>query len=187
MRRFSLSRTKTPRFRIIPLMRWKARLYGLSIRHISFLEWLHCPMADMVFPGQSHPIVEQFLAYLTDRSDWDITRFQKLPVASPTLDLFENILPGRLSWHRESHQTCPYVAIDGDWERSRRMRNTCSADTHQHIPTTRQRSGKFRLEEHRLVDLQGSLFQETLALINLQMPRQHVSTTMPRQREFFGY
>jgi CelD/BcsL family acetyltransferase involved in cellulose biosynthesis len=48
-----------------------------------------------------------------------------------------------------------------------------------------QRAGDLRIEEHRLVDPQGSLFQETLAVMSLQTHGSHVSTTMPRHREFF--
>ena len=42
---------------IIPLMHWRARLYGLPIRYISFLEWPDCLIAGMVIPGQSRPVV----------------------------------------------------------------------------------------------------------------------------------
>jgi CelD/BcsL family acetyltransferase involved in cellulose biosynthesis len=170
---------------IIPLMRWRARLYSLPIRYISFLEWPDCPIAGLVVPGHSRPVIELFLDYLTGRSDWDIARLQKLPATSPTLEAFEHILPGRLSWRRESHPAYPCVAIDGDWERFCTTMNKSSADTYQHIHITLQSAGELRLEEHRLVDLQGSLFQETLALMNLQMQGDHVSTTRPRQREFF--
>ena len=170
---------------IIPLMSWRACRYGLPIRYISFLEWPYCPIADMVPSGQSHHIVELFLDYLTSRSDWDIARLQKLSATSPTLEAFKSILPGRLSWHHESRPASPYVAIDGDWARFCTMMQKSSADTYQHIQTTLQRAGELRLEEHRLVDLQSSLFQETLALINLQRHGPHVNTAMPRQQEFF--
>jgi CelD/BcsL family acetyltransferase involved in cellulose biosynthesis len=170
---------------IIPLMRWRERLYGLPIRYISFLEWPHCLIADLVPPGQSRPVIELFLNHLTSRSDWDIARLQKLPVTSPTLEALEAILPGRLSWRRENHLAYPNVMIDGDWDCFWRTMNQSSARIYQHIHVTLQHAGELRLEEHRLVDLQGSLFQEMLAIMSLQLHGSHVSTTMPRQREFF--
>jgi CelD/BcsL family acetyltransferase involved in cellulose biosynthesis len=170
---------------IIPLMRWRVHLCGLPIRYISFLEWPHCPIAEMVISGQSRPIVELFLDYLAGRSDWDIARLQKLPATSPTLEALEYILPGRLSWHRERHLAYPYVTIDGDWQGFCTTMKKSSADTFQHIHATLERAGELRLEEHRLVDLQGSLFQEVLAVMNLQLRGSHVSTIMARQREFF--
>jgi CelD/BcsL family acetyltransferase involved in cellulose biosynthesis len=170
---------------IIPLMRWRARLFGLPVHYMSFLEWPHSPITDLVTTDQSDPVIELFLDHLTSRSDWDIARLQKLPVTSPILEAFEHILPGRLSWRREDHLPYPCVTIDGDWERFCGTMSKSFGNTHRHIPVTLQRAGDLRLEEHRLVDPQGPLFQETLALMNLQTYGSHVSTTMPRQREFF--
>jgi CelD/BcsL family acetyltransferase involved in cellulose biosynthesis len=170
---------------IIPLMRWKARLYGLPVHYMSFLESPHSPIIDLVTTGQSDPIIELFLDHLTSRSDWDIAQLQKLPITSPTLKALEHILPGRLSWHLVGQQAYPCVTIDGDWRRFCRTMSKSSADIHQHIPITLQRAGDLRLEEHRLVDPQSSLFQETLAVMDLQTHGSHISTAMPRQREFF--
>jgi CelD/BcsL family acetyltransferase involved in cellulose biosynthesis len=170
---------------IIPLMRWTTRLYGLPVRYMSFLEWPHSPLTDLVTRDQPDPIIELFLDHLTSRSDWDIAALQKLPVASPTLQALEHIMPGRLPWRREGYLAYPCVTIDGDWGRFCRTMSKSSADIHLHIPITRQRAGDLRLEEHRLVDPQGSLFQETLAVMDLQTRGSHVSMSMLRQREFF--
>jgi CelD/BcsL family acetyltransferase involved in cellulose biosynthesis len=170
---------------IIPLMRWRARLYGLPVHYMSFLEWPHGPITDLVTIDQSNSVIELFLDHLTSRSDWDIARLQKLPVTSPIMEAFEHILPGRLSWCREDHLAYPYVTIDGDWERFSGTISKSFGDTYRHISVTLQRAGDLRLEEHRLVDPQGSLFQEILAVMDLQTNGSHVSSTMPRQREFF--
>ena len=170
---------------IIPLMHWMARLYGLPVHYISFLEGPHSPITEMVTTGQSDPVIELFLDHLTSRSDWDIARLEKLPVTSPILKAFEHILPGRLSWRREDHLAYPSVTIDGDWERFWRTMSKSFGNAYHHIPVTLQCAGDLRLEEHRLVDPQGVLFQEILALMDLQTYSSHVSTTMPRQREFF--
>jgi CelD/BcsL family acetyltransferase involved in cellulose biosynthesis len=170
---------------IIPLMRWRARLYGLPVHYMSFLEWPHSPITDLVTTNQSDPVIELFLDHLIRRSDWDIARLQKLLVTSPTLEAFEHLLPGRLSWRRERHVAYPYVKIDGDWEHFSGMMSKSFGDTYRHISVTLQRAGDLRLEEHRLVDPQGSLFQEILAVMDLQTNGSHVSSTMPRQREFF--
>jgi CelD/BcsL family acetyltransferase involved in cellulose biosynthesis len=194
---------------IIPLMRWRARLYGLPVNNMSFLEGPHSPITDLVTTNQSDPVIELFLDHLTSRSDWDIVRLQKLPITSPILQAFEHILPGRISWRREDHLAYPYVTIDGDWERFWGTMSKSFGNTYQHIPialqragdlrleehalqqplalvpSNLQRAGDLRLEEHRLVDPQSALFQETLALMDLQTCGSHVSTTMPRQREFF--
>jgi CelD/BcsL family acetyltransferase involved in cellulose biosynthesis len=135
--------------------------------------------------GQSDPVIELFLDHLTSRSDWNIVRLQKLPVTSPILKAFEHILPGQLSWRREDHLAYPSVTIDGNWERFWRTMSKSIGNTYHHIPVTLQRAGNLRLEEHRLVDPQGILFQEILVLMDLQTYGSHVSTTMPRQREFF--
>jgi CelD/BcsL family acetyltransferase involved in cellulose biosynthesis len=170
---------------IIPLMRWRARLYGLPVHYMSFLEWPHNPIIGLVTTVQSDTIIELFLDHLISRSDWDITRLQKLSVSSPILEAFDHILPGRLSWRREDHLAYPYVTIDGDWERFCEMMRKSCGNTDRHMPATLQRAADLRLEEHRLVDPQGSLFQETLALMNLHTYGSHVSATMPRQGEFF--
>jgi CelD/BcsL family acetyltransferase involved in cellulose biosynthesis len=170
---------------IIPLMRWRARLYGLPVHYMSFLECPLSPITDLVTADQSDSVIELFLDHLTSRSDWDIVQLQKLPVTSPILDRFEHISPGRLSWRREDHLAYPYVRTDGDWERFCRMMSKSFGDTYRHIPVTLQRAGDLRLEEHRLVDPQGALFQETLTVMDLQTHGSHISTTMPRQREFF--
>jgi CelD/BcsL family acetyltransferase involved in cellulose biosynthesis len=170
---------------VAPLMRWKARQYGLPIQYMSFLECPHSPIADLVTPGQSNHIIELLLDHLTKRSDWDIARLQKLSVTSPTLEALEHLLPGRLSWRREGQLDYPYVTIDGDWERFCTTMSKSSVNTHRHIHAALQHAGDLRLEEHRLIDPQGSTFQQILALMDLWTDGSHVKTTMPRQREFF--
>jgi CelD/BcsL family acetyltransferase involved in cellulose biosynthesis len=170
---------------IIPLMRWRARLNGLPVHYMSFLEWPHGLTADLVTADQSDAVVELFLDHLTSRSDWDIARLQKLQVTSPTLEALEHILPGRFFWRREGYLAYPSVTTDGDWGRFCRTMSNSSADIHRHIPIALQHAGDLKLEEHRLVDPQSSLFQETLAVMNLHTDGSHVTITMPRQREFF--
>jgi CelD/BcsL family acetyltransferase involved in cellulose biosynthesis len=170
---------------IIPLMRWRARVHGLPIRYLSFLEWPHSPTADLVTANRHEQVIKLFLDHLISRSDWDIARLQKLPVTSPTVGALEHALPGRLPWRRDGDLVCPDVAIDGDWDRFYRTMSTSVRHTHQHTYAQLQRAGDLRLEEHRLIDLQGPLLQEMLAVINPQTHRTHGITPMPRQLEFF--
>jgi len=170
---------------IVPLMHWRGWVRGLPVRSLGFLECPSTPWADVLTVGGHNRVIEALLDHLAARSDWDMIWLQKLPVTSPTLKTLEDILPGRLPWRRAGHLACPFVAIDGDWERFCQTMNAPFADTHRPIYAQLQRGGDLRLEEHRLVDLQGSLFQESLAVLNLQTHRGHVIAAMPRQREFF--
>jgi CelD/BcsL family acetyltransferase involved in cellulose biosynthesis len=169
---------------IIPLMRWKARLHGFPVRYISFLGWPHSPITDLVTTGQSNHVIELFLDHLIKRSDWDIAQLQQLSVTSPTLEALERIVPDRLSWRRDGQVAYPFLTIDGDWRLFCTTMSKPFVDIHRDIYATLQYAGDLRLEEHRLVDPQGSLFQEMLSVMALQTasigkpPR-------PRQREFF--
>ena len=170
---------------IVPLMHWKGSVRGLPVHSLGFLECPSTPSTDVLTLAGHNRVIEALLDHLAARSDWDMIWLQKLPVTSPTLKTLEDILPGRLPWRRAGHLACPFVAIDGDWERFCRTMNAPFADIHRPINAQLQRAGDLRLEEHRLVDLQSPLLQKTLALMNLQTQRDHVIAAMPRQREFF--
>jgi CelD/BcsL family acetyltransferase involved in cellulose biosynthesis len=170
---------------IIPLMHWKRRVRGLPVRSVGFLECPSAPSTDILTVAGHNQVIEALLDHLAARSDWDMIWLQKLSVTSPTLKALEDVLPGRLPWRRTSHLAYPFVSIDGDWERFCRTMNVSFADTHRPINARLQRAGDLRLEEHRLVDLQSPLLEKTLALINLQIQRDHVIAPMPRQQEFF--
>jgi CelD/BcsL family acetyltransferase involved in cellulose biosynthesis len=170
---------------VVPLMHWREWVHGLPVRSLGFLECPSTPWADILTVDRHNRVIEALLDHLVARSDWDMVWLQKLPVTSPTLKTLEEILPGRISWHRTGHLACPFVKIDGDWEHFCRTMNASYADTHRPIDAQLQRGGDLRLEEHRLIDLQGPLLQETFAVLNLQTQRGHVIAAMPRQREFF--
>jgi CelD/BcsL family acetyltransferase involved in cellulose biosynthesis len=169
---------------IIPLMRWRSRVHGLPIRHISFLEWPYTPAVDLLTVHRHDEIIALLLEHLSSRSDWDIARLQKLPAGSPTVGALEQLLPGRLPWRRDGHQASPYVAIDGDWDRFCRSLNSPFSDPHQHLHAQLRGAGDFRLEEHRLVDLESSLLREMFACMH-SLDRAQTITSMPRQWEFF--
>ena len=170
---------------VVPLMHWRGWVRGLPVRYVGFLECPNTPWVDILTVGEYNQVIEALLDHLAARSDWDMVWLQKLPITSPTLKTLEEILPGRLPWRYAGQLACPFVAIDGDWKRFCRTMNVSCADTHQPLHAQLQRGGDLRLEEHRLVDLQGLLLQETLAFLNRQPHRDHVIASMPRQREFF--
>jgi GNAT acetyltransferase-like protein len=170
---------------IVPLMHWRGWVRGLPVRCLSFLECPCTPLTDVLTVAGHNQVIEALLDHLVDRSDWDMIWLQKLPVSSPTLKTLEAILPDRLPWRRAGYLACPFVAIGGEWARFCQTMNAPFSDTHRPINTQLQQAGDLMLEEHHLVDLQGALFEETLAVMNLQLPRDRVVAAMPRQREFF--
>jgi CelD/BcsL family acetyltransferase involved in cellulose biosynthesis len=170
---------------IVALMHWRGWMYGLPVRYVGFLECPITPWVDVLTTGAHDNVVATFLDHLSSRSDWDIAWLQKLPAASPTLKALEGTLPGRLSWRRASHLAYPYVAIDGDWDRFSRTLDEAGMKSHRHEHAQLQRAGNLRLKEHRMVDFQSPLLQETLAVMNSHNHPGHAITTMPRQREFF--
>jgi hypothetical protein len=169
---------------IIPLMHWRSRVHGLPVRHISFLECPYTPEVDLLTVHEHDEILAIFLEHLTNRSDWDIAKLQKLPIASPTVKALEHLLPGRLPWRRDGHHTAPYIAVDGDWDHFCRALNGTSVDLHQCMQTGLRRSGDIRLEERRLVDLESASLQEIFTFMH-SSPGAQVTAPMPRQWEFF--
>lgn len=172
---------------IVPLMHWRAWMRGLPIRYLGFLECPHTPMVDLVIADQHDRVLEALLDHLAGRSDWDIIWLRKLPAASPTVKSLERLLPGRLPWRRAGYWRCPYVAIDGDWDRFYQSLNGHVTASQRLSYEQLQRSGGIKIEEYRAVDLHSSLLQEALSAIGRARPPDHGAAiaTMPRAPEFF--
>jgi len=169
---------------IIPLMHWRRRVHGLPIRYISFLECPYTPEVDLLTVHGHDEILAVFLEHLTSRSDWDIAKLQKLPIASPTVKALKHLLPDRLPWRCDGHHTAPYAAVDGDWDHFCCMLSGSSMDLHQYIHAELHHAGDIRLEERRLVDLESSSLQEIFTFMH-SSPSAQVIAPMPRLSEFF--
>lgn len=172
---------------IVPLMHWSVWLHGLPVRYLGFLECPGTPLADILAVGDHGRVLDAFLDHLSSRSDWDTAWLQKLPATSPTLKVLEGILPGRLPWRCAGHLLYPYLAINGDWERSYGATNTSLKEAYQRIYARLERVGDVSLEEHHTVDLRSPLLQEVLAVMSCgrRTDDSGAMAMMPRTPEFF--
>ena len=171
---------------IIPLMQWRERLNGLPIRCLGFLEYPNTPMADLLTVAEHGLVLKTFLDYLSSRSDWDMVWLQKLPVTSPTVGALEEILPQRLPWRRAGTVFSPYMTIAGEWESFYGAKSQTFKKIYQKIKEQLEYAGHLTCEEHRTVDPEDSVFQETIDLIRRSRIGEEEATNAatPRLEEF---
>ena len=171
---------------IVPLMHWRAWVYGLPVRYVGFLECPNAPFVDILTVGEHGRVIETLLDHLASRSDWDTVWLQKLPATSPTLKALESSLPGRLPWRRAGHLLYPYLEIEGDWDHFFDTKSPSFKDPYWRMQAQLQCEGNIDFEEHRIIDLQSSFFQEVLASMShsYQSNRGMAVAPMSRTREF---
>jgi CelD/BcsL family acetyltransferase involved in cellulose biosynthesis len=173
---------------LAPLMRSTGRVHGLPARVVGFLETVDTPVSDMLIAGSPHSVVEAALDHLRERRDWDVLRFQKLPVGSAVLKALESALAARLRWQPRAPLGSPYLAVGGDWKTFYASTSQRFKKTARNIRNRLERAGRVSIEEHRAVDPEGPLFAEMLELTgrSWKAERRLAIATMPRMREFFG-
>ena len=150
---------------IIPLMHWRARLYGLPVRWLGLLAYGHAPMVDMLSVGEHDRVMETFIDHLASRSDWDITWFQRLPATSPMVKALECVPADHLPWRRGGEFLSPYLSIREDWRSFYDRQSVSVQKSHAALWTELERTGDPSIEEHRTVDPWSPLFQETITFI----------------------
>jgi CelD/BcsL family acetyltransferase involved in cellulose biosynthesis len=150
---------------IIPLMHWRARLYGLPVRWLGLLEYGGAPMVDMLSVGEHDRVMETFIDHLASRSDWDITRFQRLPATSPMVKALERVPAEHRLWRRGRSIFSPYLSIRDDWRSFYARQSVSVQKRHAALWTELERTGDLSLEEHRTVDPWSPLLQEIVPFI----------------------
>lgn len=172
---------------LIPLVRWRARMHGLPVRVLEFLDSPDTPFADFVVTRGLDEIVQAFLERLCARRDWDVLSLRKLPSHSTTLPVLAAHLGGRFPWRLAGTESCPYVALAGTWqqflgEKSQRFRKTC-----RNIENRLHRGGTVTIEEHCDVDPAGPVFAEVMEVSaqSWKAPRGLAMATMQGMPRFF--
>jgi CelD/BcsL family acetyltransferase involved in cellulose biosynthesis len=173
---------------LIPLVRWTSRVRGLPVRHLSLLECPDSPFADLVLTGAAQPVIHALLEHLDTRSEWDILEFGKLPATSASLKALEAELPGRLPWRHAGVEQTPYLAIDGTWPAFFGSKSQRFKKTFRNIKNRLDRLGTVTVEEHRVVEPSGTIFEEMIDLTKRSWKAACgvAIATMPRMREFFA-
>jgi CelD/BcsL family acetyltransferase involved in cellulose biosynthesis len=146
---------------LIPLMRQRARLRGLPVRIVSFLDSPDTPFTEFVVAGRHDEVVARFLDTLSGDRDWDLFSMGKLRADSMTWKALELALGGR-PWRVAAREQAPYLRVSGTWEeffrrKTQRFRKTC-----RHIENRIRRGGAVTVEEHRHADPEGPLLAEVM-------------------------
>jgi CelD/BcsL family acetyltransferase involved in cellulose biosynthesis len=173
---------------LIPLVRWTGRMRGLPVRYLSLLECPDSPFADLALTGPAQPVIRALLEHLEPRSEWDILEFGKLPATSASLKALEAELPGRLPWRHAGVDQTPYLAIEGTWPAFFAAKSQRFKKTIRNIKNRLDRLGTVTVEEHRVVEPLGSIFEEMIDLTRRSWKADCgvAIATMPRMREFFA-
>jgi CelD/BcsL family acetyltransferase involved in cellulose biosynthesis len=171
----------------IPLVRQHARVRGLPVRVLGFLESPDTPFTDVPVAGELEAVMGTFLTSLRDRRDWDLFTAAKLPTGSPTLKGLQAAVAGQFPWREGGTMHSPYVTVSGDWEaffrqKTQRFRKTC-----RNIENRVHRAGNVSVEEHREVDPDGTVFAELMetSLQSWKGPRGLAMATMDGMPRFF--
>jgi CelD/BcsL family acetyltransferase involved in cellulose biosynthesis len=172
---------------IVPLAHRTEQSRGLPVRTLAFLDSPDTPFVDIPHVGGPEPVIEALLDHLGSRSDWDVLRLQKLPVASSTLKALEEMLSGRFSWRRAGTVSSPYLAIEGSWTGFYAAKSQRFKKTARNIQNRLERAGQVSIEEHRAVDPASALFREALEITrrSWKAERGVAIATMERMPEFF--
>jgi hypothetical protein len=172
---------------IVPMMAWRERLHGLSVRCLGLLECPITPMVDILMPGEHGHVrvLDTLLGYLVSRSDWDMIWLQKLPATSLTVQILQGLLPGRLPWRRVATLLSPSLAITMEWAtfhsaKSQNFKKLC-----QQMQGQLEGSSYLRVEEHRAVPHGSPLLSEMIDITRRGwQARSAPFSPMPRLAEF---
>jgi CelD/BcsL family acetyltransferase involved in cellulose biosynthesis len=133
---------------IAPLMRVRARMYGLSVWRIEFIANVHTPRFDLIVAESPREAYAAILAHLQQASGrWDVLMLPELSERSPTDALLRDLAPSH--WLRAgmwSAGRSPRIALDGDFDAY------CARLSRNHRSSVRRRLRK--LERYGKVSLE---------------------------------
>ena len=172
---------------ILPFMRSRSAVRGLPVRVLSLLECPDTPFLDLLIAGDQKKVIETFLRDQHGRSDWDIIRFQKIPVQSPVQKSLEAVLAGRNSWREAGRDLSPVLDLRGSWEEFYAAKTQRFRKTIRNIQNRLERAGALEVEEQRAVDPDSPFFAELLEVSRQSWKAEQglAMATMPRMPEFF--
>jgi CelD/BcsL family acetyltransferase involved in cellulose biosynthesis len=147
---------------LVPLVREVARVRGLPVRLLSFLDSPDTPFADFLLAAQADRVVAAFLEALRGRRDWDLLSLARMPGDSMTLKGLKALLPGQFPWRAARKEFSPYLMISGGWEEFFRQKTQRFRKTVRNIENRIRRGGAVTVEEHRDVDPDGPVFAEAM-------------------------
>jgi len=173
---------------LVPLMQWRERRRGMTVRSVGFIESPDTPWVDMLVAGSVGPVVEAVLDHFAGRSDWDVLQLNGLPSGSAALKALEHALPGRFLWRRGGSLTSPFLTVGGDWEDFYAAKSQRFKKTNRNIQNRLARAGLIGIEEHRALAPDSPLLADVfdLSARSWKADRGLAMATMRGMREFFA-
>lgn len=100
---------------IAPLMREKARMYGVRVRRLRLLQNDHSPRADFIVADRPDDAYRAIWSALSrQRPNWDVLQLSQLPAESPTLDVVSRLADeDRCATGVWRSGSSPYLALTG--------------------------------------------------------------------------
>jgi CelD/BcsL family acetyltransferase involved in cellulose biosynthesis len=102
---------------VAPLMLTNIRMWGLSLRRLSFLYNSHVPRAGFIVAERADEVYEAIWKQLREKREWDLIQLCQLVTGSSTFHALRS-LAGRDLWPADvwCSGASPYVPLDGGWE-----------------------------------------------------------------------
>jgi CelD/BcsL family acetyltransferase involved in cellulose biosynthesis len=145
---------------IVPFLRSRARVGGLPVRVLRYMDVPDTPLADIPAAHEVDAVVQTFLATLRAGRDWDLLVLPHLPVGSRTLKTLAAALPGQFRWRVASTTHLSSLRFTGSSEVGEApWLRTSTLSSEREIL-----DDKFLVEEHRKVDPRGAVFREVMEL-----------------------
>ena len=102
---------------IAPLMRETARMYGVPVSRLRFLQNDHTPRTDVIVPGASEAAYRALWDTLRQDDSWDVLQLNQLVKPSVTIDTFSRFAAADdLSFGTWASGDSPYLALTGTWD-----------------------------------------------------------------------
>jgi len=156
---------------MIPLVRSRTRLRGLTVRRLEFLGGQHAPFVDVPFVGNASLVLNAFLDACGERRDWDLLVLDRMLAQSSFYKALAVTVPDRFLWRQAEVVESPYLTIAGSWEQFHAGLPAAVRETMATVEDGLRRRGEVAVEVHHQVDPKGRAFHDAVDVANISWRR----------------